>query len=200
MNVEDKRVLFFDLDGTIAEFKTGILLPGVMSYFQSQIGNDDIHFELVTNQGGAGLRRWMKTKDFGNPDKYPSEMEVYFYIEKVLQAIYEKPKFKADDYPQWIVNIAFNYCTKQGGNSPEFDEYPETTSLWWYASHEVEWRKPSGYIIKTAMTDNGYEPQECLMVGDDWGNEDSGAARNAGIDFLHADDFFNRTLPADVPF
>ena len=60
-----------------------------------------------------------------------------------------------------------------------------------YASPKyLMFRKPAPGMLLALMERAGVAPQETLMVGDR--QEDSDAAKAAGVDFVHADVFFER--------
>jgi FMN phosphatase YigB (HAD superfamily) len=61
MDTTNYDLIIFDQDGTLAEFKTGVILPGVREWFDEwrTLPHDERpRLALASNQGGVGLRRW----------------------------------------------------------------------------------------------------------------------------------------------
>lgn len=164
--------IIFDVDGTLAEWQTGELLPGVKAWFEQHAAAHKI--ALVSNQGGVGLRYWMEEGEFGEPDKYPTEEDARADLEAVNEALPGGP------YPLFV---CFAYQAKKSGNwgpVPDEDD-PE----WDHAR-----RKPAPGMVYDAIRVCGSTRQKTLLVGDR--DEDRAAALNAGVDFQHAAEFFNR--------
>lgn len=162
----------FDVDGTIAERDTTDLLPGVAEWFA---GNQTA-VAFATNQGGVGLRYWMETARFGEPEKYPTA-EV---ITARLESLAEKLQVKWEN-----IYYSFAYQSKSSDNwSPVPAGITEAMSPEWFPAS----RKPNPGMLLEAISDN--RAKSAVMVGDS--EEDEAAARAAGIDFIHADDFFGR--------
>lgn len=157
----------FDVDGTIAERDTTDLLPGVTEWFA---GNQTA-VAFATNQGGVGLRYWMEAGGFGEPEKYPTEEQVMKRLRSIADRVSVSP-----------LNIyaCFAYQSKSSGKwAPS-----ENDGLFW----EHAWRKPEPWMLIHAMEMAGAE--SAVMIGDS--DEDEAAARAAGIDFIHANEFFGR--------
>lgn len=157
----------FDVDGTIAERDTTDLLPGVAEWFAA----NQTAVAFATNQGGVGLRYWMETAGFGEPEKYPTEEMII----KRLHAL-------ADRLQVSRLNLyaSFAYQSKSSGKwAPS-----ENDGLFW----ERAWRKPEPGMLIHAIEMAG--AKSAVMVGDS--KEDEQAANAAGIDFIHADEFFGR--------
>jgi len=158
----------FDVDGTIAERDTTDLLPGVAEWFAA----NQTAVALATNQGGVGLRHWMIEGNFGDPSKYPDEIDVKVRMRKLRK----KLGIRSSN-----VFISFAYQSKTSGKwNPVVQAADEEWSQ--------EWRKPSPGMLIAAMRRNG--AKSAVMVGDS--DEDRAAARAAGIDFIHANEFFGR--------
>jgi len=164
----------FDVDGTIAERDTTELLPGVAEWF----ARNQTAVSLATNQGGVGLRHWMETGGFGGADryKYPPAEEVKDRLYKIAHKLSVSIE---------SVYVSFAYQSKRSGEwSPAMNDIDGDPLEWW----APEWRKPNPGMLLAAME---YEnTTNAVMVGDS--DEDEAAARAAGIDFIHADDFFGR--------
>ncbi len=173
------KLLIFDVDGTLADRKTGMIYPPVLAYFhQWRISRRRPAVAIATNQGGVGLRHWMERDGFGDPGRYPtaqsSARHTYYIADKL-------------GIPRQYVYIAYAYQSKRGGWSP----MPARTSFperW-----RRDWRKPAPGMLWQAMRDTGYTPAETLFIGDR--PEDRDAALNAGCAFQWARDFFERSYP-----
>lgn len=163
----------FDVDGTIAERDTTDLLPGVAEWFA---GNQTA-VAFATNQGGVGLRYWMETAEFGEPEKYPTETDVWQRLDSIQENI---------GRPDILKLASFAYQSKSSGKwSPTPNCNDRFDALCWHPS----WRKPDMGMIAFSQA-NFQIFKSAVMVGDS--EEDEAAAHAAGIDFIHADDFFGR--------
>ncbi len=171
-------LFIFDLDGTLTEYKTGKLLDGVESYFQSH--DPRIKLAIASNQGGVGLRYWMIVKGFGNPANYPTTHDVELSIENVQKQL----------GVTFDVYTSFMYQSKKGEWSP-IPENGLTDPRWLHA-----WRKPRNGMLLEAMKNAGVAADRTLMIGD-W-DEDREAANYAGCFFVYAHQFFSRPKPEDV--
>lgn len=168
------RLIIFDLDGTLADFPQGDILPGVKEWFTN-------HRELqrnaiASNQGGVGLRYWMERDHFGDPSKYPTEDEVWAHIASVIEQL----------DPTMYAKVCFAYRAKSGKWAP-MPEDKEGDPCWLR-----DYRKPAPGMLNEFMG-TIYLPSETLMVGDSV--EDEQAAQVAGCDFQWAWDFFGRPNP-----
>lgn len=169
------KLLIFDLDGTLSEFKTGAILPNVKNYFDNIHSPKTHKLALAFNQGGVGLRYWMESQEFSNPEMYPNANNVEVQINRIL----------AELGHEWSVYISYAYRSKKGQWSPMPIGVEQHKERW--SNH---WRKPQPGMLLQAMTDTGISPKETLMIGD-W-DEDRQAANNADCDFEYADSFFDR--------
>jgi len=174
------KLIIFDVDGTLVPFvhrttlwvESDILLPGVLEWFERWASRYTI--AIATNQGGVGLRHWMETDGFGEPEKYPTEEAVRARLERIVKQL-----------PGRIdVNICFAYQSKK-------------TGLWSptpKGAVRLEWepnsRKPAPGMLLRAMETAGVSPQETLMVGDDI-DDDVRAAMKAKCEFMFAQEFFH---------
>ncbi len=159
------------------------LLPSLESayeWFQKNT-QEYIAVALATNQGGVGLRYWMETEGFGEPEKFPTEQEVYDKIEHVIEQLPKPlhPTIRAYTY------ISFAYQSKKSGKWGATPPESKHTDRWF-----KHWRKPNCGMLQAAMLDCVITPSRTLMVGDR--PEDEEAAKNARVDFTWADDFFGR--------
>lgn len=181
MPLPKAKLYLFDLDGTLAEFKTGKILENVKETI-AQLP-DDAKCAIVTNQGGAGLKYWMEFEGFGNPAKYPSEQQSRQHVKNVL----------AELGVEWLVYFAFAYQSTSKGNwSPTPDaEDTEDIRCW-----SRNWRKPDSGMLEQALADFGIAAADALMIGD-WA-EDSLAAAKIDVPFIWAHEFFNRPKPDTV--
>lgn len=167
--------IIFDIDGTLADRDTNVLLPGVLEWFQQR---PNANAALVTNQGGVGLRWWMVKDDFGEPDYYPDEQDAMNHIQTVVNQL-------PDGFRDLLSYVCFAYQSKKSGKWSPTPEGREGDYRWM-----PEYRKPSPGMLLKAMQDANFSAHETLMVGDS--DEDEQAAMAAGCSFMHADRFFIR--------
>jgi len=164
----------FDLDGTLCDRDSDALLPGVAEWFATH-PNDAC--AIATNQGGVGLRRWMETGGFGEPNKYPTQAQVEDRMAAVETAIAHH-RSPPDIY------VAFAYQAKSGAWSPIPPDGQDDPR--WLPG----WRKPNPGMILQAMSDAGIsDPAQVLLVGDR--EEDRQTAEAAGVGFQWAWEFFD---------
>ena len=174
IDLERYRLIIFDGDGTLWKFKTFEVLGGVKDWF---VANDEFYLGLATNQGGVGMKHWMETGGFGDPEKYPSSTDIYNGIDKVCHEL-------GIDDNDLSIQICFRYLSTKGNWSPVPDG-AEGDERW----DELR-RKPNPQMLINLMEHYDVSPEETLMVGDR--DEDELAAENAECDFMNADVFFNR--------
>lgn len=173
------ELYIFDMDGTLVRFLTDELLEGVADWFQA---NPDTRWVIATNQGGVGLRYWMETAGFGEPEKYPTEEQVFDHIVNVVERIQSETGGAS---PERVYYSLAYQSQKSGKWSPL---PPERAGAWeWRRS----WRKPSPGMILKALDDFNVAPENALMIGDR--DEDRKAADAAGVPFAPADKFFGRS-------
>lgn len=168
------KFIIFDVDGTLADRDTNVLLPGVYDWFEQQ--GDGYGIVLATNQGGVGLRWWMVKDGFGEPDKFPDQRDAENHIQAVINQLPARYR-DIDTY------ICFAYQSKKSGQWSPAPEGQEDNWQW-----QADYRKPAPGMLNKAMYDYLVYPQEALMVGDS--DEDEQAAKAAHCDFQHADKFF----------
>lgn len=173
--------IIFDIDGTLADRDTNVLLPGVLEWFESESHNYTI--ALATNQGGVGLRWWMVKGGFGEPDNYPDEDDALDHVAAVVNQLGLSPNRRADlDLRTYI---CYAYQSKTSGKWGPIPAGRINDWRWW-----PEYRKPSPGMLLRAMQEANFAAPETLVVGD--GREDEQAAWTSGCHFQHADSFFHR--------
>ncbi len=173
-----KRLIVFDVDGTLAKIYTLHLLPRVQDFFRLVYNNcvETPKIAIATNQGGVGMRYWMEQEGWGKPHKYPTVDEIEERLRGLVEAL-----GAPIDLP---VYVAFRYKNREGQWAPVPPEYADDPR--W----EQDWRKPLPGMLLQAMRDANAAPQETLFVGDS--EDDRGAAAAAGCAFEWAESFFSR--------
>lgn len=174
------KLIIFDIDGTLADWKTHELLPGVKAWFDANAPTTNIIG--ASNQGGVGLRHWMEFNGFGDPMRYPRIADVDEHFAAVQERIGHEFK----------VLRCYAYQSQKGLWSPTPVGYDDACE--W----RQDWRKPAPGMLLEAMRIFNTEPNETLMVGDS--HEDQDAADFAGCAFAWADDFFGRREDSQHPF
>lgn len=179
-------LIVFDLDGTLSEWKTGEILPGVASYFDHIRHQAPTRtFAIASNQGGVGLRHWMTVGGWGEPETLPTQQDIETLIAGVMDTLGLSPD-PQDGQLLCRLYTCFAYISKKGRSNP----YPpdlHDDPRW-----QPENRKPAPGMLIQAMADAGVSPDKTLMVGDR--SEDRFAAERAGCYFVLADEFFGRAL------
>ena len=181
-------LLCLDVDGTIVESNTSSVLLPCFVKFLSKLDPAVVKIALVTNQGGVGLRHWMRAGSFGDPSSLPSQEEVEARILSIRE------KISSIFSGQLACFMAFRYQSKgdaSAGKAPRWGPVPFSgkEDVRW----KQEWRKPNPGMLLEAMKWAGlsiFNKSCSLMVGDM--DSDEGAARNAGIKFQRAPEFFMR--------
>lgn len=64
--------------------------------------------------------------------------------------------------------------------------------VYFMANGPTQYHKPSGYMLQFAMSREGIDPSKCIYVGNS--DDDMNAAEDAGIPFVHADEFFSGSM------
>lgn len=169
------KLIIFDLDGTLRDYDSRELLPGVGSWFDENAGK--FKLAIATNQGGVGLRQWMERDGFGDPHSYPDEASIQKEISDVMDEL-DRP---GAELPK--LYICYAYQSKKSGKwSPVPDGHEGDFRYF------PEWRKPAPGMLGQAMIDAGIRAEDTLMVGDS--DEDFKAAMSAGCYFQWAYEFF----------
>lgn len=175
MNNQDqnKPLILLDLDGTLAKFPDGEILPGVREYFAAN--KDNHRYAICSNAGGVGLRFWQESEGFGEPTRFPTEIQARKHILEALREI----------DCEMCIYMCFAYQSKQTGIWSPIPAGQENNPEWGMA-----WRKPKPGMLLAALDYYQCAPADALFVGD-W-QEDREAAKAAGVPYIHADDFFKR--------
>lgn len=169
------KLYIFDADGTLCDRETGALLPNVAERIAALPA--DAQCAIVTNQGGVGLRHWMESGGFGEPEKLPTEEHA--------RSQYARVAANAFGEREYSVHMCFAYQAKSSGNWAPAPEGREKDSEW-----SQGWRKPAPGMLINAAVAHGAYAANTVMIGDS--DADRLAAVAAGIPFMHADEFFNR--------
>lgn len=172
-----KKLIVFDYDGTLVKAFTHKPLHGVREWFMQN--RDNYMLATVNNFGGVGLRLWMEVDGWGEPEKYPTEDETYTRVTNSLELM--GLSVANSDIRNYM---CFVYKSRNGNYSPR-PAGKEQAMEW-----QLENRKPSPGLLLQVMKDAGVTPAETLYVGDDWNNEDSMFAHNAGVQFINSREFF----------
>lgn len=192
-NLENYDLIIFDLDGTLADRDTSELLPGVAEWFRDVRPSLGAKVVVASNQGGVGLRYWMESQGFGEPEKYPTAKDVEDHLDAVMSKC-THDGFELDTAvlelgidDAWL---AFAYQSKSSGKwAPTPDIYQsEYHSI--YGRWDANFRKPAPGMLLDFMREYKVNADRTLMVGDS--EEDSQAAATAGCEFIDADTFFGR--------
>ncbi len=173
MDQNNLKLIIFDVDGTLADRDTSVLLPGVREWFDHN--RDAFKIALATNQGGVGLRHWMETEGFGEPEKFPDELQLLGHLNSVIDALDTRV----------LLLVCFAYQSKKSGKWGPTPAGREKSFNW-----QPKNRKPAPGMLLAAMKAAEVEPAQTLMVGDR--DEDREAAEAAGVRFIHAAEFFGR--------
>lgn len=187
MDTTNYDLIIFDLDGTLAEFKTGTILPGVREWFDEwrTLPHDERpRLALASNQGGVGLRYWMESEGFGNPSNFPNQQQVANHVATIMQnlGLLERDMMNY---------MCFAYQSKRSGlwspipHDVAMSRNPRFISRW-KGSH----RKPLPGMLLDAVEDARVSTNKTLMVGD-W-EEDAIAASHADVAFIWDFEFFGR--------
>lgn len=183
--IGNPQLVVFDMDGTLRDYETGELLPGVEDFFIKD-RTPERRYAIATNQGGVGLRHWMEKDGFGNPEDYPTPESIQTELASVVMQVSELADY-GDGIP---VYMAFAYQSKKSGKwSPDPRPVAGAADYRW----EPAARKPGAMMLEKAMLDADVKPFDCLMVGDS--DEDMLAAMAAGCNFQWAWEFFGWDNP-----
>ncbi len=170
--LENISLVIFDFDGTLVEFPGSTILPGVVEWFAA---NKDVPTAIVSNAGGVGLRHWMETENFGDPDLYPTAFASHARIAAFMHEVDCEIKYY----------LCFAYQSQKNKNWGPVPYGMQTSAEW-----DKAYRKPAPGMLLQAIYDHHVDAANVLMVGD-W-SEDRYAAEAVPCKFMHADDFFGR--------
>jgi phosphoglycolate phosphatase-like HAD superfamily hydrolase len=146
MDTTNYNLIVFDLDGTLAEFKTGVILPGVREWFDEwrTLSHDERpRLALASNQGGVGLRHWMESDGFGNPSNYPTQQQIAEHVAKVMQNIGLRER-------DMMNYMCFTYQSKRSG-------------MWAPIPHDIAMSGNPRLINRWRDTHRKPNPGCCLM-------------------------------------
>ena len=159
------QLICLDIDGTIAKRSEDVLYDDVLARLADYTG----HLALTTNQGGPACR----DAGWKNSKSYPTMAEVSTRCQAFADILEAR------------LYIAFAYVTGRGKVLIPKGLDPDSGPA------QRNWRKPGPGMIRQASKDCGVAGEAVLMVGDR--PEDQAAAQNAGVAFMWADVFFERT-------
>ena len=199
------RIIFFDLDHTLWDFDTNAYdcikelfeeyrLQQV-AVFEDFFASYEKHNKRLWAEYEAGnlrkeslrsLRFYLTMKDFGVNDhdlaerfglayinRCPLKTNLFPYTTALLD--YLRPKYRlaiiSNGFPE-VQDIKLKSC----GLTPYFDKV--------FTSEAVGYQKPRPEIFHAATTAFHAKKKHCLMIGDSWENDISGA-RNYGIDQVY---------------
>lgn len=183
INLENKKLIIFDMDDTLTNGWSTELLPHVQVWFDKRPAA--LKVAIATNQGGVSLREWMQQEQWGEPQKYPTAAEIRSRVAAVMKAL---------DIP--LACVAFAYQDSTGKWAPIKTKAPPHEANSILTSYQPSWRKPAPgmmHILQERL-DVG-DNTAVLFVGDS--QEDKQAAANAGVAHLHPADFFG--WPESLP-
>lgn len=168
------KLVIFDVDGTLCDRDTTEIYPHMIEKLKI-VAERGLKVALATNQGGVGLRYWMITGGFGEPEKYPGELTATQRVRTIADQI------KAITGDWCAIYISFAYQSKSSGN---FGPIPPESALdlrW-----SPYWRKPSPGMLEAAIAYGGTAPRWALFIGDS--DEDREAAERVGCHFCPVGD------------
>ena len=172
-------LIIFDMDGTLADRDTSQLLPGVRSWFTGVRPKLSAKVVIASNQGGVGLRYWMESQSFGEPEKFPTAKDADQHLGAVLNVL------DIDD--AWMAFAYQSKTSEKWGPVPDIHQrkYNSVYGIW-----SFNFRKPNPGMLLDFMREYNVGADRTMMVGDS--EEDAAAAKRAGCKFVSADTFFNR--------
>lgn len=170
-------VIIFDLDSTLAYRDYDTIAPAPAAWLREHRPR---RVAIATNQGGVGLRYWMESGGFGEPEKYPMETAVRTRLATITDAV------QAITGGQVRVYVAFRYYSQKGNWSPT-PPGREAEPEWSEA-----WRKPNPGMLLQAASDFGVALADCLYVGDM--DTDEAAATAAGMAYMDEKQLFGRVV------
>lgn len=174
-------VYIFDIDGTIADRGSSDTYSWFNEWLRRQRG-EDVVIALASNQGGVGLRYWMESDGFGNPDVLPTESEIVARVDAISGAI----MFWTGGLRP-IIALSYAYQAKETGLWGPIPPDKQADLYWQPTS-----RKPNiGMIrlIQYGVLQRGFA-NDCNMLFIGNSDEDEAAARAAGIGWCDEEAFF----------
>lgn len=166
------RLVIFDVDGTLVpDMRSEVLTESAISFLKGLPSGTRI--ALASNQGGVGLRHWMETANFGNPDAYPTAGEAMARLSNIAGRITLLTQGPV------LIKCCFAYESKRSGKWAPIPQGHEDDPFW-----SREWRKPHCGMLESAAREYGVTSMQTLFVGDR--DEDEKAARKFGCHFRAA--------------
>ncbi len=171
----------FDLDDTLVKRDTVIPLPWRIEALET-ISKNKNSIYIATNHSGPAWRKVLFEDGKDTYKKYPTlgtmvhkfeYISNLFPIDGVYAAMIPGDDVIAERVRDELIN-------------PDLitDLYPADI----FMSFRLDWRKPGGGMLEYICSSNEIEKSECLFVGDL--PTDEQAAKNAGIAFQYANEFF----------
>ena len=171
----------FDLDDTLVQRDTIIPLPNRLEVLET-ISNNNNRIYIATNQSGPAWRIYsenLRKKDYKKYPIFEFSMLRLGYLTKLFNV----------NYCLAALIPGNEFVAKAIRNELQCPE--EIRSLLngkILLSYRLDWRKPKGGMLDFIMDENNLNREDCLFVGDLPSDEQ--AAKNAGIAFQHAKEFF----------
>lgn len=186
------KLIAFDLDGTLIDRDSEIILPGVLEYFMQLPKPCPINFAVLSNQGGVGYGDYREVQGKARGD-FPTLQQADAHIYTAVDGIH---RHVGQNLIRFCA-MALRFRSRDGkwlGDMPEFRHVAGSESE---AFHRIAWsrlyRKPNPGMLWMAMMLFDALPEETLYIGDS--QEDLEAAIAAGTNYEWANKFFGR-----VPF
>ncbi len=141
---------------------------------------DQPRLALITNQGGVGLRYWMKSEGWGEPGKFPTGR----MADQRIDAILDRVRNLIGQSSGPICYRCYAYTTAAGQLAPLPPQVdPEEEPEW-----SRDWRMPNTGMLRRAMEDGGQQAGQALFVGNN--EEERIACHVLGIRYVIAEEFF----------
>lgn len=166
------KLILFNLTCVVDYKEDDEPLPNVKKWFEE---NPFVNVAFLSNQGGVGLRYWMESNEFGNPELYPTEHETRVRMNVVMQKLDISHRLP-------VIYLCFAYQSRKGHWSP-VPPGQENNIEW-----SPRYRLPAPGMLIHAIHDFKATPKETLLVGNEI--EDAQAANKAGCNFMEGYDFF----------
>jgi len=176
------EIFIFDLDGTLVPYCGLAPLPGVSARLK-ELADGGARLAIATNQAGPAWHQWKE-------GSFPPPTAVAARFSAIIARL--PPLRKA----AWFVSLHAPGLEEEAGALPDYEAIrdvlraelarscPRTR---FHISADPDWRKPAPGMLLAAARQ---EPEKALFVGDRESDEE--AARQAGISFEWAEDFFGR--------
>jgi len=184
------RTIIFDLDNTLVEQDTPTLLPNRKEVITG-LNSKGIEIYLASNQSPPSWNRIL-SKNKPLAAKYYTLADMIARFERVMN---ELPIISC--HAALIVGDATeaDKLRKMLRNPDKIIDLSPTKII---MSYRLDWRKPLPGMLNFIVSNYRLDRRECLFVGDN--DRDKQVARNARMDFQHADDFFDqRSVSVSTP-